>query len=357
MTSKNGVLFRFPGEGDVCNVINCGADDISMVYDYKDVGKDTGFVFAPFQITDKAPILLFPTDNRRMATLDELIVAYDINVKSERNDVADVSIEDIKFDREVYSSDFKFFHGATCDGSLRKVVLARTASMTTKEKINPMKTFIKACKDYPSAFVALVWSEMVGCWVMSTPEVLLERKGNTLHTMALAGTMPFKNYDVLDVEWSKKNIDEQAFVSLYIRDVLEKYSDSIVEEGPTTVKAGDVVHLRTDFRFAADSMQCLIGSIVVDLHPTPAVCGLPVDKALRLILDNEHTEREYYSGFCGMIEEGGDFRLFVTLRCMKIEGDMLRLFAGGGIMPDSKEEDEWQETSLKMQTMKNCMNY
>jgi isochorismate synthase len=45
--------------------------------------------------------------------------------------------------------------------------------------------------------------------------------------------------------------------------------------------------------------------------------------------------------------------LFVNLRCMQIFSDGYRLYAGGGLLPDSVEEMEWQETETKLDTMRN----
>ena len=37
---------------------------------------------------------------------------------------------------------------------------------------------------------------------------------------------------------------------------------------------------------------------------------------------------------------------------MKIEGDEISFYAGGGILPQSTMESEWDETEAKMETMK-----
>jgi isochorismate synthase len=37
---------------------------------------------------------------------------------------------------------------------------------------------------------------------------------------------------------------------------------------------------------------------------------------------------------------------------MEIFADGYRLYAGGGILKDSQEEQEWQETEIKLDTMR-----
>ena len=156
------------------------------------------------------------------------------------------------------------------------------------------------------------------------------------------------------VSWSTKNIQEQRYVSTYITECLEQYTSDFHEEGPSTVRAADLVHLRSDFTFTLPD-ELHIGDLLHTLHPTPAVCGLPKREAFQFIIRNEHTPRRYYSGFMGMLNPDGDTHLYVSLRCMNIEGNQYHLYAGGGLLKDSVMEQEWQETEAKLQTMRRCL--
>jgi len=94
-----------------------------------------------------------------------------------------------------------------------------------------------------------------------------------------------------------------------------------------------------------------MAEFITNLHPTPAVCGLPKDKSLELILQTEKHNREYYAGYCGPINYQNKTDLFVNLRCMKILEDQLALFVGGGLTKDSVPTKEWDETVLKAKTL------
>ena len=112
--------------------------------------------------------------------------------------------------------------------------------------------------------------------------------------------------------------------------------------------------MKTDFHFSLPDNDSL-GDLLKLLHPTPAVCGLPKEKAYQFILDHEDHERRYYSGFIGMLNPDGKTDLYVNLRCMNITSEALTLYAGGGLLASSELEDEWQETEKKMRTMKNLI--
>jgi len=128
------------------------------------------------------------------------------------------------------------------------------------------------------------------------------------------------------------------------------------------------VHLRSDFTFRLNDDEC-VGDVLQLLHPTPAVCGLPKQEAYDFILRNEHTPRLYYSGFMGPLNLKSqtsnlksqtsnlksESHLYVSLRCMQITDTQYRLYAGGGLLKDSIEEQEWMETEAKMETMRRVL--
>ena len=156
------------------------------------------------------------------------------------------------------------------------------------------------------------------------------------------------------VSWSTKNIQEQRYVATYIAECLEQFTNDFHEEGPSTVRAADLVHLRSDFTFTLPE-HGRIGDLLQTLHPTPAVCGLPKRETFQFIIRNEHTPRRYYSGFMGMLDPERETHLYVSLRCMNIEGSCCHLYAGGGLLKDSVLEQEWQETEAKLETMRRCI--
>jgi len=104
--------------------------------------------------------------------------------------------------------------------------------------------------------------------------------------------------------------------------------------------------LATEFGFDKSFIDNKLGKFLVEIHPTPAVCGFPKEKALDLIFDIEKHNREYYSGFMGTVNVENATNLFVNLRCMKILPEKLALFTGGGITGDSIPEKEWEQHDL-----------
>lgn len=336
-------LFRLPYSnqctfvsGEVFELSSCAA-----------LSGHVGFVMAPFALSDERPVSVIRPDCVRRFSMNDISgISCFCSISGFSGPFSDNH-------RENYHIDFVNFHAHLMNGDFRKLVLSRCIDIPRTDDMSPMTLFLRACERYPRVFVSIVSTPCSGLWLAATPEILLAGSGGDWQTMALAGTMPYSN----NVAWSDKNIQEQRYVATYITEQLEQFTHHFIEEGPRTVRAGHLAHLRSDFHFSLNDNK-IIGDLLQKLHPTPAVCGLPKHEAFRFILQNEHHNRSYYSGFMGPLFVDGQTNLFVTLRCMQLFENNYRLYAGGGLLKESSEELEWQETETKLDTMRNVIyNY
>ena len=313
-----------------------------------------GFVIAPFQPSDECPVVLIHPDERRVILLnggnnsegglDENGGQDEKKPEGGLDENGGLNGNEKSDEKKGYVRDFGCFHGQLQRGEFRKIVLARRSVQTTR--LSAEALFAKACRMYPRLFVALVCSASSGMWLMATPEVLLQGSEGEYHTMSLAGTQKTEA-----LEWPQKDREEQQYVTDYIEACIRTFSDDCCLQGPYTMKAAHLCHLRTDIHFRLPSDDVL-GDVLEALYPTPAVCGIPKEPARRFILRHEHEPRRYYSGFVGMLSPRSDTHLFVSLRCMRLLPDgICELYAGGGLLKESELEKEWRETEVKMQTM------
>lgn len=242
-------------------------------------------------------------------------------------------------------------------GKLEKCVLSRV--IVENCKIDIESIFNQLLYNYPDAFVFCFHTPVSGTWIGASPESLARCDGVIIKTMALAGTRPAGTIG----EWSEKDIREQKYVLDYIlKEIPSMYGE--IRVFPTkTVKAGPVEHLMTQVEINMcealniDHIEKLSPiNLALLLSPTPALCGLPLENAKKLISEVENFERGYYGGFCGPIDNSGKkFNFFVNLRSMMVEKDRFCIFSGGGIVKESIPEAEWKETERKAETMLNVI--
>ncbi|MFC2119220.1 chorismate-binding protein, partial [Bacteroidota bacterium] len=207
------------------------------------------------------------------------------------------------------------------------------------------------CEKYPTAFKYFLYHPEIGFWMGASPEQLVNLDNNKIEIVALAGTQKNYNQGIINVRWNEKEIEEQEIVSKFIYNCLINNDlQNITFDNAETAQAGNLFHLKTIFN-ATLNKNFKLDSLLNDLHPTPAVCGLPKEKSRKIINELESHNREYYCGFFGPVNHRNNINLFVNLRCMKIIDNKAILFVGGGITKDSIPEDEWQETVEKSKTL------
>lgn len=241
-------------------------------------------------------------------------------------------------------------------GVFEKVVPSRAHQIELPSGFDVVEAFQKLCNAYPEALVSFVSTPESGSWLGATPELLVSVEDNTIFkTVALAGTQAYEPHIRLkDVGWTQKDIEEQALVERYIISCFKKIRLREFEEhGPKTVVAGNLLHLKSEFKVdMALTNFPQLGSVMLELlHPTSAVCGVPLATSLKFLHDHEGYDRQFYSGYLGPVNFRNNIEIFVNLRCAQLQGDKAILYAGAGVTADSIPEREWEETEMKLNTL------
>lgn len=328
---------------------------------------ESGFVFAPFDANNKT--ILMPLEESELFESDVLSQQK----QNDKVNFIEVSNTTRDYHINIVSKAIKAIENQV----FKKVVISRKEDVNLLElsyeqaEYNPIEFFKRLLSQYKTAFVYCWYHPKIGLWLGATPETLLSVTGNRFTTMALAGTQEFKGEE--NTTWETKETEEQQFVTDFIVDGLKPSVKNLYIGNLETVKAGNLLHLRTKISGILNSN---LKAIVDVLHPTPAVCGLPKAAAKQFILKNENYNRKFYTGFLGELNivekitrntnrrnvENSAYasvkkvsHLFVNLRCMALTDVKASIYVGGGITKDSIPENEWQETVNKTQTMKKVL--
>lgn len=318
----------------------------------KDLPQQKGFVFSPFHADEKYPIHFCPffVHLKGLEAIESYALSHPLREQTKAIIKYTPQIEE-STSASSYAKTFTRFIQPLQYGVLTKLVLACKSHVEWTEKINLAKSFSNACERYPYSMAYLCKINASTIWMGCTPEILLQGNEGRYTTMALAGTMTAKEQSK---GWSDKNKQEQQYVNDYISRVLSTLSTTVEMSNTHTMKAGDLIHLCTTFHFTLDGSKHLV-SLMNELHPTPAVCGLPKQKALDFILENEVGERAYYAGFLGYYDPLGETQLYVNLRCAQIDEEGFMCYGGGGILPSSSCKEEWNEAQAKMNIIKSIV--
>ena len=236
-------------------------------------------------------------------------------------------------------------------GELEKVVLARRATYRFEDDLDPASLLARLTVAAPEAFHVLLSDGQGRTFVAATPERLVRVEGRRAWTEAVAGTRrrgegagarAFRD----ELAGSEKDRREHAFVRDFISEALAPLASLVAVEAPRQIEAGRVRHLKTPLRAHLHAHVAPLDALAA-LHPTPAVGGTPTPEALGLIRELEGFDRGLYAGPVGWVgRDGAEFA--VGIRSGLVCGSDLALYAGGGIVPGSEAEAEWQETEAKL---------
>lgn len=241
---------------------------------------------------------------------------------------------------------------------LRKVVLARTLLLHADAPVDLAAVFARLSVDRAVHTFAVPLPPCQGggrrVLIGATPELLVARHADTVSSRPLAGSArrnaePSADRDAAEaLARSDKDLREHATVVEWIADRLAPYCRKLhVPRSPSLVSTASMWHLGSTIEGTLENTAVSALELAVALHPTPAVCGAPFDRAVDFINREEPFDRDFYGGAVGWSDANGDGEWYVAIRCAEVCGPSARLFAGAGIVLGSNPADETAETSGK----------
>ncbi len=243
------------------------------------------------------------------------------------------------------------------EGAFEKIVLSRAFDWRRADAFNLYATLHRLRRANPPCHTFLV-DEPEGALIGATPETLLSLFDGAVRTESVAGTTRRGDSASEDASLaeallsSDKDLREHSAVTASILRRLRMVGVLAANSRhPELLRLGNVMHLRTPIEGTMPADRRFL-EVAGELHPTPAVGGKPRDLALPFIPGFEPHTRGLYTGAVGWVgADGLTGKLFVALRCARIDGTTARAFAGAGIVAGSDPVAESTETEMKLRTI------
>jgi para-aminobenzoate synthetase component 1 len=204
----------------------------------------------------------------------------------------------------------------------------------------------------PAPYAAIVRAPGRPTVVSHSPECFLRARGRELRSSPIKGTrgrVPGSERERrAELLASAKDRAELAMIVDLVRNDLGRVAvpGSVRVRTPVRVMDLDYAHhlvADVDARLAENFGY---GALVASAFPAGSITGAPKRKAMDILASLEQAPRGAYCGTFGWIGHGG-LELAVAIRTVLVDGDQVRLFAGGGIVADSDPEAEWEEVCAK----------
>ncbi len=247
--------------------------------------------------------------------------------------------------------------GAIAAGKLGKVVLAHTLEVGSGQAFQVGTSLANLRRLHPDCYRFAVGNGQGQTFLGASPERLLRIDGGQLYTEALAGSAPRGGTPLEDeglgrsLLASPKERHEHQLVAEFIVQQLQHLGlDPQCPPAPSLRQLATIQHLLTPIA-ATLPPQIHPLTLVAQLHPTPAVAGVPRATASAHIRHWESFDRSLYAAPLGWMDDRGNCEFIVGIRSALLDGDRARLFAGAGIVSGSDPDRELIEVELKFQTL------
>ncbi|MED1206059.1 isochorismate synthase MenF [Heyndrickxia acidicola] len=243
------------------------------------------------------------------------------------------------------------------EGELDKVVLSRRMRLDFDKTILPEQVLSRLWMEQHQSYLFAL-EELNHCFTGASPERLILKENDQILSTCLAGSIKRTGNAAddgllgLELLNDRKNRDEHQFVVKMISDVLDPFCiEMSIPDTPEVMKMRDIQHLYTPVRGKVNNTGTTLLKLVEALHPTPALGGIPREKAMELIREVENSDRGFYGAPVGWFDYRGNGEFCVAIRSGLLKENEAILYSGCGIVADSNPEDEYIETGIKFKPM------
>ncbi|RST57154.1 isochorismate synthase [Siminovitchia terrae] len=239
---------------------------------------------------------------------------------------------------------------------VNKVVLSRQMQLNFSEPVLSEYVLKQLHTQQKDSFIFLLETPE-GSFAGASPERLVKKIDDQVLSTSLAGSIGRSENAVEDRELGnillndEKNLYEHSLVVDMIKKALKPHCNELqVPDQPILLRTPYIQHLYTPVSGVAKP-ETSIFNLVGELHPTPALGGVPTGQAMKIIRDEEKMDRGFYASPIGWTDFDGNGEFIVAIRSGLLKGKQAFLYAGCGLVADSDPKEELKETGIKFQPM------
>jgi anthranilate synthase component 1 len=239
-------------------------------------------------------------------------------------------------------------------GDVFQVNLSREWLADLPTGIDAVDLYQRLCLCNPAPFAALATLHG-GTILSSSPERLVERRGEWLQTRPIAGTRRRGSSSgedgVLEAELCASPKEQAEHVMLI--DLERNDLGRVCQPGTIAVDELMVVERYAHVQHIVSNIRGRVrpgitpGQIIAALFPGGTITGCPKVRCMEIIAELEGAGRGPYTGSIGYLNRDGSLDLNILIRTLAISQNRVRLRAGAGIVADSDPQRELDETRAK----------
>jgi anthranilate synthase component 1 len=239
------------------------------------------------------------------------------------------------------------------EGDTFQTVLSRRYNVKTDKP--PFEIYRSLRNINPSPY--LFYLNFVDYQILgSSPEMLVEKRGQKVQTCPIAGTRKRgANLEedlalAQDLRTDEKEIAEHMMLVDLGRNDMGKIAQTDSVEVNRLMEVHNFSHVMhlVSFVDGLAKPEKSATEIFSAFFPAGTLSGAPKIRAMQIIDELEPIARSFYGGSVGYFSFNGDLDMCITIRSMAVKNQIAYLQAGAGIVLDSDPQKEFEETENKL---------
>ena len=259
--------------------------------------------------------------------------------------------------KEEYERAFEKIQKHITEGDIYQINL--THRLKKKTKTPPRELFLEVIKENPVNFSA--YMEGDGFEILSaSPERFVKIENGKIETCPIKGTRPRGKTQKEDEE-NKKSLmesEKEAAELNMITDLLRNDLGKVCEIGSVKVEGHRIIQkcptVWHTYSKITGKLRIPPLEAIISMLPGGSITGCPKKRAIEIIDEIEPVSRGVYTGIIGYIspdQKTMDFS--IAIRTLIKKNKIVYLQVGGGIVADSKKDEEFKETMDKARSFFN----
>ena len=282
----------------------------------------------------------------------DTLIKSKLNTLDPESQIAGVANLHFSINEERFTSDIQAIHEYICNGDTYQI--NHTFRITGETYGEPLALYARLRDRQPGRFGALI-AENSALILSQSPELFIQRQGNTLKAMPMKGTASALSYSAAHLSSDAKNQAENVMIVDLLRNDLSRLALPGTVSVPQlfeVARHGDVLQMTSTVQAEAKP-DIQLRDVLNAVFPCGSVTGAPKKRSMEIIQELEPEERAYYCGALGWLDPSGDFAFSVPIRTIEIDRNSnthaspFTLGVGAGITIDSEAKKEWEECHIK----------
>ncbi len=282
----------------------------------------------------------------------DTLIKSKLNTLDPESQIAGVANLHFSINEERFTSDIQAINEYIRNGDTYQI--NHTFRITGETYGEPLALYARLRDRQPGRFGALI-AENSALILSQSPELFIQRQGNTLKAMPMKGTASALSNSAAHLSSDAKNQAENVMIVDLLRNDLSRLALPGTVSVPQlfeVARHGDVLQMTSTVQAEAKP-DIQLRDVLNAVFPCGSVTGAPKKRSMEIIQELEPEDRAYYCGALGWLDPSGDFAFSVPIRTIEIDRNSnthaspFTLGVGAGITIDSEAKKEWEECHIK----------